>query len=711
MDDRRDPRPEGEPASKRVEVIESRNAATSAVLDLKRELIRLTERAQVVESSLTVERRQRGEALAEVETHKGREAAAQERAKAAEERAKAAEERTKIAEVRAKTSEGRSRTAEDRAKMTEDRANAAIERAKKAEDRAKASEDQAKVAEDEARAAEERAITAEEHAKVSHERAKAAEERAITAEERAKATEERARATEERAKAAEERAKASEDRAKAAEDRARATDVLARAAEAFAMEAEDRAKAAEQQAEAEKERADASEAAEAAISRNLLELHDEVKTAFSRIPSFAPPPPSATETAVDQLGVEDIPGPAAMPRMSRSKPPSQAPSQPLRPLSQPPSIPSPASQPPSEPPKKVVEPDPFPSIRPPPPAIYSSPPPPQRLPPPPTPRPKLRSNPPDATPAAPGVQTVARAVTPRPPPVVLDVPVAMGSVDPPIVTAPSMSRSTPELASLDDEWSKPMLLDMPLPVRQERDALLRELSDPESALAAVVALKGRDWLRGLPPESLVNDLAAIDYDDECAVFEIARGWERGAMSQSVVIHLQAETDGKRREHDAWLVQHLGAATDCQAICDIAVRREEATATRIWLLKALARLAAAHSIDWQELLTPMMIIAFDPDATIRDGATAVIDALPKGDEKRRILLDILRKDDDENVLSRAIQAIGGTLPIEIGTALAERLLSHRSPRVQDAVRDLIALARARRSQMPPPRGSMPPGSSS
>ncbi len=707
MDDRRDPRPEGEPASKRVEVIESRNAATSAVLDLKRELIRLTERAQVVESSLTVERRQRGEALAEMETHKEREAAAQERAKAAEERAKAAEERTKIAEVRAKTSEGRSRTAEDRAKMTEDRANAAIERAKKAEERAKASEDQAKVAEDEAKAAEERAITAEEHAKVSHERAKAAEDRAKTAEERAKATEERARATEERAKAAEERAKASEDRAKAAEDRARATDVLARAAEAFAMEAEDRAKAAEQQAEAEKERADASEAAEAAISRNLLELHDEVKTAFSRIPSFAPPPPSATETAVEQLGVDDgvddIPGPAAVPRMSRSKPPSQAPAQ----------VPSQAapSQHPSDPPKKVVEPDPFPSIRPPPPAIYSSPPPPQRLPPPPSPRPKLRSNPPDATPAAPGVQSVARAVTPGPPPVVLDVPVAMGSVDPPLVTAPPMSRSTPELASLDDEWSKPMLLDMPLPVRQERDALLRELSDPERASAVVAALKGRDWLRGLPPESLVNDLAAIDYNDECAVFEIARAWERGAMSQSVVIHLQAETDGKRREHDAWLVQHLGAATDCQAICDIAVRGEEATATRIWLLKALARLAAAHTIDWQELLAPMTAIAFDADATIRDGATAVIDALPKGDEKRRLLLDILRKDDDENVLSRAIQAIGGTLPIEIGTALAERLLGHRSPRVQDAVRDLIALARARRSQMPPPRGSMPPGSSS
>jgi len=324
-----------------------------------------------------------------------------------------------------------------------------------------------------------------------------------------------------------------------------------------------------------------------------------------------------------------------------------------------------------------------------------------------------RINPPDSTPAAPPVQAVSLAVTPGPPPVVLDMPLAMGSVDPPIMKVPAKDsgnmRSTPELSSLDDEWSKPMLLDMPLPVRQERDALLLDLRDRTKAPAAMTALKARDWLRGLPPDSLVEDLGGIEYDSESPTFEIARAWERSVMSQVVVIHLQEERDPFLRQHDAWLVQHLGAASDWQPIVQIALRPEESVGTRKWLLMALARFAGAQGVGWKEMNTPLQTLAFDPDPLVRDSAAAVIEALPKSDDKRRLLLDILRKDEDENVLSRAIQAIGGTLPIEIGTSLAERLLGHPSPRVQEAVRDLIALARARRAQsMPPPaRGSMPP----
>jgi hypothetical protein len=203
----------------------------------------------------------------------------------------------------------------------------------------------------------------------------------------------------------------------------------------------------------------------------------------------------------------------------------------------------------------------------------------------------------------------------------------------------------------------------------------------------------------------------VDVDAESVVFDIARAWERAPVSHAIVDHLKTATDKPVREHDAWLLQHVGASSDWQAICDIAIDYEEAVPTRRWLIKALERFAVARSLGWKELMDPLSALALDANPTIRDSATGVAAVLPKGEEKRRLLLEILRGDDDETVLSHAIAALATTLPVEIGTSLAERLLAHPSTRVQQAVKDLVTHARNVRNSMAPPKGSIPPKPSS
>jgi hypothetical protein len=279
-------------------------------------------------------------------------------------------------------------------------------------------------------------------------------------------------------------------------------------------------------------------------------------------------------------------------------------------------------------------------------------------------------------------------------------------------SAPPVAPSSNDTSSMDDDWSRPSSgLVITPSVLAERDALLAGLEDKAKSQEAADKLRARQWLKGPPPASFVKALTHVDVDAESLVFDIARAWERAPMSHAVVDHMKESKDKPVREHDAWLLQHLGASSDWLAICDVAIDYEEAVPTRRWLIKALERFAIARSLGWKELMDPLSSLALDANPTIRDSATGVAAVLPKGEEKRRLLLEILRGDDDETVLSHAIAALATTLPVEIGTALAERLLAHPSERVQSAVKELVTHARAVRNSMVPPKASMPPSKSS
>ena len=80
-----------------------------------------------------------------------------------------------------------------------------------------------------------------------------------------------------------------------------------------------------------------------------------------------------------------------------------------------------------------------------------------------------------------------------------------------------------------------------------------------------------------------------------------------------------------------------------------------------------------------------------DASLREGVVGILVSLERSDEKRRLLLEILRADDDEGVLASAVDALASVLPM-VDPAIVDRLLGHPSERVQRSVRNLIERAR-------------------
>jgi hypothetical protein len=148
-----------------------------------------------------------------------------------------------------------------------------------------------------------------------------------------------------------------------------------------------------------------------------------------------------------------------------------------------------------------------------------------------------------------------------------------------------------------------------------------------------------------------------------------------------------------REHGAWLLKHLAAPTAWKALADLARSEEEPMGSRRWLLEALERLAATKTIGWRELGDLVTILSRHEDASLREGAIGILQLLERSDEKKRVLVEVLEKDDDEGVLSAAVHALVSILPMQLEPAIAERLLGHASPRVQKSVKDFIEKARA------------------
>jgi hypothetical protein len=235
--------------------------------------------------------------------------------------------------------------------------------------------------------------------------------------------------------------------------------------------------------------------------------------------------------------------------------------------------------------------------------------------------------------------------------------------------------------------------DLTSPARQE---LLAKLVDPDHAEAAAAELRTHpEWLRSVPPPTLVAALSSVDYDAEGAVFDLARAWDREPLCHALIAALRSEKDTRAREHHAWLLKHLAAPSSWKAIADLARSDDESAQLRRWLLEALDRLAAGRAIGWRELGDLVSTVARNSDASLRDGVVGILVSLDRSDDKRRLLHDILSADDDEVVLASAVNALASVLPMELDPALVERLLTHPSPRVQRSVRELIERAKVTR----------------
>jgi len=431
-----------------------------------------------------------------------------------------------------------------------------------------------------------------------------------------------------------------------------------RAAEKQAQEDLAAARAAAQEAEL---RATSARAARAAMEDAVRRVREDVAAAFARITpttSPVPPPLPVVGPVLHTPEVVSIP-----PEMVESLPPD-APSIPPAPLaltldsewpSVTPSAPPPEATPPAD--EAVASPA---SASVPPPMSSAQPAPPASV-----PAPLYASVPPQVHPSAPAARAEA-SVPPTPPP-------ANGSVPP--LTRRAASIFPPEEGGA------------------AREDLLAKLVDPQHANDAAAELRNHpDWLRSMPPPAFVAALANVDYDSESAVFDLARAWEREPLCHAILASLRSDPDARVREHAAWLLKHLAAPSQWKAIADLAKSDEESVQTRRWLLEALDRLAAGRAIGWRELGDVASAVARHPDPTLRDGVVGILVSLDRSDEKRKLLLEILRADNDEGVIASAVNALASVLPIELDPAVVERLLGHPSPRVQRSVRELIERAK-------------------
>jgi hypothetical protein len=288
-----------------------------------------------------------------------------------------------------------------------------------------------------------------------------------------------------------------------------------------------------------------------------------------------------------------------------------------------------------------------------------------------------------------GAGTIPPVVYPSQPP-----PAGATQTAPPPPPLPSPPPRPPSIRPPADEPSGVHVLRSPGDgppdgPSKERDELFDKLSDPATCRAAAVALRDHpEWLKGRPPLGLLSALTEIDYDVEAPIFELARAWEREAITRALVASMRGEPDAKLREHGAWLLKHLGSPSALPALAELVKNDAEPPAVRRWLLEAIERLVASRSIGWKEVGDLVTTLVRHPDPSLRDGVIGVVAALDRSDEKRRLLIDLLRTDDDEIVLASAVHALASALPIELDTAVTERLLGHPSARVQRSVVDFI-----------------------
>jgi hypothetical protein len=440
-------------------------------------------------------------------------------------------------------------------------------------------------------------------------------------------------------------------------------------------------------------RAAAADRARQSVEESVRQLRDEVTAAFGRwrAPSVLPPAGSApppTRVYGEAMTFQGADEPPVTRRPSPSFPALTAEGRPF-------SLPTPTpeapngieledgwpSEPPALPPREVE--------------VQAKPPParpmPKSIPPIPA-APRFTGPPlPETTGSVPPPPPLpARRTTPPPLPTRGSIPPAVyPSVPPPSVASPASRTSEPPPPAAAAPVSSPEPSASAGGLPRERDELFEHLAESDTAHAAATVLREHpEWLRGRPPVILLEALTSLDYDVEAPVFEVARTWEREPICRAMVALLRDEPDAKLREHLAWLLKHLGSPSAVPAMLDLMTSESEAPAVRRWLLEAVERLAATRAIGWSEIGDALSQLVRSADASLRDGVVGVLSVLERSEEKKRLLVDLLRIDDDEVVLSSAVQALAGALPVELDTSVTERLLGHPSPRVQRSVADFI-----------------------
>jgi hypothetical protein len=557
-----------------------------------------------------------------------------------ESRTRELESRLADAEKRANELEARATELEKTSNDHELRANDAEARVKELDMRASDAESRAKDVEERLAEAERRARELETRATDADSRATEADTRAGELESRAKSAEEKAAEAMKRAADAEKRVADAEAKESRAISRATVAEERVSAAENDAAIAENRAEQAVKAALDAKRRTRDVEASYAALELSIRRIREEIAGVFDRTVPTASSPVDVIEVTPEM--VKSIP-PSAPPRAPSSPPAGlddewgggSAPPAPARASAHPPPLPS---RPPAA---TSVKPPPIPAKA-----------------------PSVTPGPPSVTPGPPSVRPGPASVRP-----------AMMDSAPPPTRRPS---SIPPI---------------PFPDQEKRDALFTRLGNPSHAAEAARELRSHpEWLVGVPPPALLSALALVDYDAEGPVFDLGRAWERETVCMALVAHLRAEPDVKNREHVAWLLKHLAAPGSWKAIAELARSDDEVVPVRRWLLEALDRLAAGRAIGWREIGDVVNALASHPDAILRDGVIGILMALERSEEKRRVLLDILRRDDDEAVLASAVHALASVLPIELDPVVIERLLGHPSARVQRSVRDLVERAK-------------------
>lgn len=423
----------------------------------------------------------------------------------------------------------------------------------------------------------------------------------------------------------------------------------------------------------------------AALEHSVRRLREEIAGAFARVGHGAPPPPLPNKqiVSIPPEMVQSLPPDA----MSIPPAPAALNLDPATGASTSPAEEGSDANVSSSPASKSVPPPAAASLIPPqgsiPPPMYASVP------------PQVHASAPPPSPSG-SVPPGGRKTAPPPPTHASIRAAAVGSNPPPARTSERPDSIPPDHAWNDSSppTRRPGLSAVPPPMNadldsKQRQELLVQLVDPDHAQEAAVALRQRpEWLRSVPPPTLVAALSSVDYDAEGAVFELARAWDREPLCHALIASLRSESDVRLREHSAWLLKHLAAPSSWKAIADLAKSEDEPAQLRRWLLEALDRLAAGRAIGWRELGDLVTTLAHDPDASLRDGVVGILVSLDRSEEKRRLLLEILRDDTDEVVLASAVNALASVLPMDLDQELMNRLLGHSSPRVQRSVRDLV-----------------------
>lgn len=290
-------------------------------------------------------------------------------------------------------------------------------------------------------------------------------------------------------------------------------------------------------------------------------------------------------------------------------------------------------------------------------------------------------------PAAPtGFGDVDGGWSSRPPPPARSLLPPRGSIPAPV--APSMpppagfsfSIAPPPTAATREDGDQ----------QDERATWIAALTDPERRDEAARALAEHPaWLSGRPPAELVLALGDVDRASGGPVMDLALAWKRQPLCAALVEALRAEDDWRIKDHGAWLVSKLAAASSCAAIADIARSEYEPTTVRRLLLDALELLASRGEVGWTEIGELAELLARHSEPLLREGVVALLAAVDAPEEKRVVLATMLRLDDDDEVLARAAEALAATPPVSLEPDVLDRLREHPSARVRGAAEKLAA----------------------